>query len=215
MNLPFKLPRVGGLLRQLHWMRGLRAGLAVAAAMTVCHLFADSIGWASGWAALGGFEAILVDNGGPYRSRFATMGTLMVAGTVACILVAMPVGTSPITAFLVLVFVTAIFCFLVTFARVVAQPVASSSVIILVIYFVALGSSSHTLRQAMGNAVAFVLGGAWAALLSLALWPLDPFRPVRLAVGECYELLAEFSSNIEPTERASERRESTRSRSFE
>jgi len=214
MNL-LKLQRVSGRLRALHWRRGLRAGLAVAVALIVCRIFGGAIGWASGWAALGGFEAILVDNGGPYRSRFATIGTLMVAGTVACLLVAIGIGKAPFTTVLTQVLVTAIFCFIVTFARVVAQPIASSSVIILVIYFVALGSSTRSLRQAVANAVAFVMGGLWAAALSLGLWPVDPFRPARRAVADCYELLARLTSSIQPTEPGSEQRELTRRLSFE
>jgi hypothetical protein len=50
-------------LRRLHWKRGIRAGAAVLAAMLVCRY----LGKPMGWAALGGFEAILVDNGGRAR----------------------------------------------------------------------------------------------------------------------------------------------------
>ena len=63
-------------LRRLHWTRGLRAGIAVAAAMVVCVY----LGRPMGAAALGGFEVILVDNGGPYRSRLTTMLTVIVGG---------------------------------------------------------------------------------------------------------------------------------------
>ena len=73
-----------------------------------------------GWAALGGFETILVDNGGPYRSRLKTMMTVLLGGAVACVVGSMVAGT-----FWVAVLVTAAFCFVATFARVVAQPVAS------------------------------------------------------------------------------------------
>ena len=52
--------RVVGVVRRLQWMRGLRAGVAVAAAMIVCRM----LGKPMGWAALGGFEAILVETAG-------------------------------------------------------------------------------------------------------------------------------------------------------
>jgi uncharacterized membrane protein YccC len=207
--------RVANAVRQLHWKRGLRAGLAVAAAMVVCHLLSGQIGWAAGWAALGGFEAILVDNGGPYRTRFITIATLLAGGSLGCIAAAFAHGEGPVAAILLPVLVTAGFCFLVTFGRVVAQPVASTSVIILVIYFAAWGSGTHSLRQALWNALAFVLGGAWAAVLSLVLWPVDPFRPARHAVSLCYESLAEFTAGLEPTERGSPQREQARTRAFE
>jgi uncharacterized membrane protein YccC len=210
MNFARGLKKTGEMLRKLHWTRGLRAGLAVAAAMIVCYL----LGKPMGWAALGGFEAILVDNGGPYRSRFATIATLMFGGTLACLAGAAAVGHGSISAVVVPMVVTAAFCFAATFARVAAQPIASTSVIILVIYFAALGSSAHSFPDALGHALAFVLGGAWAAALSLFLWPVDPFRPARLAVSQCYESLASFTSGIGPTERGSAAREAARTQSF-
>jgi uncharacterized membrane protein YccC len=182
------LTKLGGVIRKLHWARGFRAGVAVAAAMIVCYV----LGKPMGWAALGGFETILVDNGGPYRSRLKTMVTVLLGGAVACVVGSMVAGT-----FWVAVWVTAAFCFVATFARVVAQPVASTSVIVLVIYFAGLGGGTHTLRGALGNASAFLLAGAWAAVLSLGLWPLDPFRPARLAVAECYAMLAQFTSGVQ------------------
>jgi uncharacterized membrane protein YccC len=197
------LTKWGGVLRKLHWTRGLRAGVAVAAAMVVCHL----LGRPMGWAALGGFETILVDNGGPYRSRLTTMMTVLVGGAVACIVGALVPG-----ALWAAVAVTAVFCFAVTFARVISQPMASTSVIVLVIYFAGLGGSVHTWKGALGNAAAYLLGGAWAAVLSLALWPLDPFRPARQAVAECYTLLAEFTAGVQTAAQRGEMREAQRAR---
>ncbi len=178
----------GNAIRKLHWTRGLRAGVAVAGAMAVCSL----LGRPMGWAALGGFETILVDNGGPYRSRLKTMMTVLVGGAMACV-----VGSLVGGKFWVAVVVTAAFCFVTTFARVVAQPVASTSVIILVIYFAGLGGETRTLRGALGNVAAFLLAGVWAAVLSLGLWPLDPFRPARLAVAECYAMLARHTAGVQ------------------
>jgi hypothetical protein len=34
-----------------------------------------------GWSALGGFESNIVDNGGPYRVRFASIAMLMSAAS--------------------------------------------------------------------------------------------------------------------------------------
>ena len=197
------LTRWIGVLQKLHWTRGLRAGVAVAAAMIVCHL----LGRPMGWAALGGFETILVDNGGPYRSRLATMTTVLVGGAVACIVGALVPG-----ALWAAVAVTAVFCFAVTFARVISQPMASTSVIVLVIYFAGVGGSAHTWKGALGNAAAYLLGGVWAAVLSLALWPLDPFRPARQAVAECYALLAEFTAGVQTAAQRGEAREAQRAR---
>lgn len=190
-----------GIVLRLQWSRGLRAGLAVSSAMVVCHL----LGRPMAWAALGGFEAILVDNGGPYRSRLATMATLMAGGALACVL-----GAKASTPLLLAFLATAAFCFAATFARVASQPIASTSVVLLVIYFAGIGGSSHTLAGALSNALSFVLGGTWATLLSLILWPLDPFRPARLAVADCYLTLAAFASALHSTPKHSEERNALR-----
>lgn len=171
-------------LETLQWARGVRAGVAVAGAMTTCHL----LGKPMGWAALGGFEAILVDNGGPYRSRLETMVTLMTGGALVCVIGEMVGGTQWAA-----ILVTALVCFATTFARVASERIASTSVIILVLYFAGFGRESHSLADAGAAAGQFVLGGVWAAVLSLLVWPVDPFRPARDAVAECYRVLADFT----------------------
>jgi len=193
-------------LRRLHWARGVRAGIAVLAAMVVCQY----LGKPMGWAALGGFEAILVDNGGPYRSRLTTMLTVLIGGAIACV-----VGSLAAGPLWMAVLITATFCFAVTFARVLTNQLASTSVIILVLYFAGYGGVTHTLIGASWNALAYVLGGLWAALLSLFLWPLDPFRPARLAVAECYTKLAEFTAGVHLTAPDSADRQAERHRMHE
>ena len=195
-----------GVLRRLQWMRGLRAGFAVAAAMIVCRM----LGKPMGWAALGGFEAILVDNGGPYRSRLQTLAAVMLGGALGCV-----VGALASTPLIVAFIVTSVFCFAVTFLRVVAQPIASTSVIMIVLYFAGFGGSAHTLHDAMGNALAYVLGGAWTAVLSLGLWQVDPFRPARRAVADCYDVLANFTAAVRWTEHGSAERRAQRARTHE
>jgi uncharacterized membrane protein YccC len=198
--------RWSSALRRLHWERGLRAGIAVMTAMVVCR----ALGKPMGWAALGGFEAILVDNGGPYRSRLTTMLTVLVGGAIACV-----VATLSSTPFWLAVLVTAAFCFAVTFARVLANQIASTSVVILVLYFAGYGIEDHSFYGALGNALLYVLGGLWAAGLSVVLWPLDPFRPARLGVSRCYNLLAEFTSQVRATPPASSDRQAERHRMHE
>lgn len=193
-------------LRRLHWTRGLRAGIAVLAAMVVCQYFGKPMGW----AALGGFEAILVDNGGPYRSRLTTMLTVLVGGAIACV-----AGSLAATPLWLAVLVTSGFCFAITFARVLSNQLASTSVVILVLYFAGYGGSAHTLQGALGSALFYVLGGLWAAALSLFLWPLDPFRPARLGVANCYATLAAFTSQVHVTSSATAGRQAERQRMHE
>ena len=184
------LARASAILRSLHWRRGLRAGFAVATAMIVCRM----LGRPMGWAALGGFEAVLVDNGGPYRSRLNTMATVIFGGALCG-----AIGTLVPTPLIIATLITAVVCFAVTYARVATQPIASTAVIILVLYFAGFGSTERTLDAALANVLAYVLGGLWAALISLFLWPVDPFRPARIEVAQCYELLAQFTSGLHAT----------------
>ena len=181
------IARLAAILRSLHWRRGLRAGFAVATAMIVCRILNHPMGW----AALGGFEATLVDNGGPYRSRMETIATVIFGGALCGI-----IGTLAPQTLLIAAILTALVCFVVTFARVASQPIASTAVIILVLYFAGFGSIDRTLSAALANTLAYTLGGLWAAAISLFLWPVDPFRPARLEVAACYELLANFTAGL-------------------
>jgi uncharacterized membrane protein YccC len=178
--------RITGLrtaLAKMQWRRGLRAALAVGVAMFVCYL----LGKPMGWAALGGFQVIVVDNGGPYRSRLANILTILIGGTLG-VFVGLLAGVNlPIA-----VTATLVFCFVATLARVMSQPFASSSVTVLVSYIVAVGTPPHTLAFATTSTLYFTLGGLWAASLSLLLWPADPFRPARIAVANVYATLAEL-----------------------
>jgi uncharacterized membrane protein YccC len=178
--------RITGLwsaLAKMQWRRGLRAGLAVGVAMLVCYLLDKPMGW----AALGALQVIVVDNGGPYRSRLANILTVLVGGSLAVALGTLAGVNLPLA-----VGVTFIFCFAATLARVMSQPFASSSVTVLVCYIVAVGTPPHTLAYASVSTLYFCLGGLWAAALCLLLWPTDPFRPARLAIADVYATLAEL-----------------------
>jgi len=195
------LARALAILSSLHWRRGLRAGFAVATAMIVCRM----LGQPMGWAALGGFEAVLVDNGGPYRTRLSTIAAVLLGGALCG-----SIGALAPPNLILAAVVTAAVCFAVTYARVASQPIANTAVIILVIYFAGFGAADHTLHAALANDLRYFLGGLWAAVLSLFLWPVDPFRPVRVEVAACYDLLANFTASLpalahDPTARDDER----------
>jgi uncharacterized membrane protein YccC len=169
------------------WRRGLRALATVGSVMVVCHVMNRS----PLAAALGAFNSLLVDNGGPYRTRLTTMAVALVGGTLALV-----VGSLLPASLLVVVLVTLAVCFALTYARVISQPIASTSVLIMVVYFAGLGGSVHTLAGAKIAAEMVLFGGVWAMLISLLLWPIDPFRPARLAVANCYASLADFTASL-------------------
>jgi uncharacterized membrane protein YccC len=129
----------------------------------------------------------MVDNGGPYRVRVANILTVMLGGALA-VLIGVLAGTSlPLT-----VVVTFVVCFTATLARVLAQPVAVSSVTVLVCYVVAVGGAEHGLAFALLGTAYFLAGSLWAALLSLVLWPSDTFAPARTALADAFAALLDL-----------------------
>lgn len=174
-------------LDRVQWRRGLRAGIAVAALMFLFRAWHLPVGWAS----LGVLQVLMVDNGGPYRSRLTNIATILVGQTVAVLL-----GTVCNQPLWVAIPVTAVFCFGVTLARVVAQPIASSAVTILVSYIVAFGGSTHSLHGAVQNALYALVGGIWGAAFAMVLWPVDPFAPARESVADVFETLTEMARSL-------------------
>ncbi len=180
--------RIRAVARQMDWFRGLRAGVALSAPLVL----GDIAGIPNmGWAALGGFEAILSDTGGPYRSRMGSLLTLSVGGATGIFIGALA-GTSLQWALPV----TIVWCFLWSYLAVLGQPFASAGTLVQVIYICGVGTPTHNWREALGWALLLLAGGAWAALLSLFLWPLDAYRPARLAVSDCYRELASFLGSV-------------------
>jgi uncharacterized membrane protein YccC len=176
------------LARRMDWARGLRAG----AALCVPLLLADVTGYAPlGWAALGGFEAIISDAGGPYRTRLTRLGLLSLGGAVGLSLGSVVGGDLRLA-----LPVTLVFCFLWSYLGVLGSSFAASGILVQVIYICGLGAPEPNLRAAAVRGLLLLAGGLWAILISLVLWPFDPYRPARTAVSECYTTLASFLAGI-------------------
>ena len=175
-------------LRRLDWARGLRAGLAVAAAMVVCRM----LGLPMGWSALGAFEGNIVDNGGPYRVRFISIAMLMGAGSLGAVLATL---ASPHLAWTLVL--TVVFSFVITYLRAAGPSFTTSSVIILVVYFVGLDHPAASLAGALSQAGLFLGGCAFAAILSLLLWPVYPFGHARRVIALCFGVLAQSLAEID------------------
>ena len=175
-------------LRRLDWARGLRAGLAVAAAMAVCRM----LGVPMGWSALGAFEGNIVDNGGPYRIRFISIAMLMGFGSLGAVLASL---ASPHLARTLAL--TAVFSFVITYLRAAGPALITSSVIILVVYFVGIDHPAASLAGALSQAGLFLGGCAFAAILSLFLWPVYPFGHARRVIALCFGVLVQSLAEID------------------
>jgi uncharacterized membrane protein YccC len=180
--------RMVALARQMNWLRGLRAGVALSAPIVLGNLTGLPN---MGWAALGGFEAIVADTGGPYRTRMGSVLTLSVGGAAGLFLGAL--AGSHLAWALPL---TLVWCFVWSYLAVLGQPFSSAGVLVQLIYVCGIGTPTANWREAAGWALCLLAGGAWAALLSLFLWPLDAYRPARAAVAACYTELGSFLGSI-------------------
>jgi uncharacterized membrane protein YccC len=176
------------LARQMDWFRGLRAAVALCGPIVLGELagLRDF-----GWSALGGIEAIIADTGGPYRSRLASLATLSFGGASGLFLGCVA-GRSLYWALPV----TVVFCFLWSYLAVLGQPFSSAGLLVQVIYICGVGAPAASWLLALEWSLALLVGGIWAAALSLFLWPIDAYRPARTAVGDCYIELASFLGSI-------------------
>lgn len=168
--------------------RGVRTAFALLIPVIVGDVLSDPL---FSWAALGGWLGSLADKGGSYRTRAATMGALAILGA-ACAFV----GTE--TAHSVLLAVIAMFTIgvLAGLSRVYGDEGSTVGLFIAVIFAVATGTPSTMPHTASLRAEMFLGGVLWAMLLSLILWPLHPFRPVRRAVAKSYRTLADFADAL-------------------
>jgi uncharacterized membrane protein YccC len=172
----------------MDWFRGLRAATALCVPM----MLGDLAGIPNlGWAALGGFEAIIADTGGPYRTRMRSLVTLSLGGAAGLMLGSM-VGGSLGWALPC----TVLWCFLWSYLVVLGQPFSSAGILIQVIFICGIGAPTASWHEALARSLLLLAGGGWAALLSLLLWPLDAYRPARAAVGACFEELASFLGSV-------------------
>ncbi|MDB4885515.1 MAG: hypothetical protein JWN79_953 [Gemmatimonadetes bacterium] len=161
---------------------GIRAAVATVGPLAVAMLLGSQGGT---WLSLGGFNAALSDRGGAYRDR-ATAMLAVVAGTAMAMLIGSLAGASiwiavPVT------FAVAVVCCL---ARVWGASGASIGGASLSTFVIALAYPAATLGDALGRAGLGMLGGLWAMVVALLLWPLRPYRPARVAVAACYTALA-------------------------
>src|ERR1035441_9958377 len=123
---PGQTLRVRSLLGSMDWLRGLRAAVALSAPLVLGDILSIPN---LGWAALGGFEAILADTGGPYRSRLSSLVTLSLGGAAGVYLGSL-VGGSLYWALPV----TVLWCFFWSYLAILGQPFTSASILVQVVY---------------------------------------------------------------------------------
>jgi uncharacterized membrane protein YccC len=181
---------------------GMRAAIATVSPLLVEQFLAAG---GSSWMSLAGLNGSLIDRGGPYRIRAAVMSALALSSAVAVF-----VGTIVSGHFAISVVVTFIIAMLCGLVRAWTDIGPGFGVTILVSFAIALSVPSPTLDGAFVRAAFIALGGLWAMLLAIVLWPIRPYRPVRLRIADCYRALADYIADVtdagaEPTARTADR----------
>jgi uncharacterized membrane protein YccC len=167
---------------------GFRAAIATVTPAFVQQFFAPG---AASWMSLAGLNGSLMDRGGPYRTRAAVMTALAAASAVTVFL-----GTVLSGHFVPSVVATLVIALLCGLARAWTDVGPGFGVTILVTFVIALAVPAPTITDAALRAGYIVIGGLWAMLLSIVLWPIRPYRPVRLRVAECYRALARYIRDV-------------------
>ena len=143
------------------------------------------------WASLGGFSAAIADRGGAYRTRAITMGSFALGGALA-VAVGGLVGSQT--------WLSAVLTFLIvgvlSLAREFGVSAGGVATSIAVAFAISVAAPSPSVRDAVVRGAYLLAGGAWAMLVALVLWPIRPYRPLRLATARCYRALADYAESI-------------------
>ncbi|HEY4217902.1 MAG TPA: FUSC family protein [Gemmatimonadaceae bacterium] len=167
---------------------GFRAAVATVTPLLADHWFGTGGG---AWMSLAGLNGALIDRGGPYRMRAATMSMLAVASSVTVLIAAAAAGHP--WAAVPVAFVVAFACGLM---RAWPDVGTGFGVTILITFAIALSVPVASVSAALSRSGFVLIGGGWALLIAVVVWPLQPYRPVRLAVAACYRALADYVSDI-------------------
>lgn len=168
------------------------AGFRAALATVVPLLAAQALRLTGGtWMSLAGFSGAIVDKGGAYTTRAAAIAALTGFGAVATLIGA--VASHQLAIAVVLTFFVALVCGL---GRAWGNTGATVGGSVLNMFVISLAYPAPSLASALGRSGYAIAGGAWAALVALVLWPVRPYRPARLAIGDTLRKLAGYVDEI-------------------
>ena len=178
---PTRLP-IGLDLRAISVAEGVRAGLAAAlpvAAAVWLHQPRLSL------AALGALLTCIVDPGGPLRRRLPILLAFIGAG--AALLGGFGLVRSAGIAATLAAALPALFA--TGFLRVWGAPAQALGNLLAVVLLLGTDDALGPAAALQAGAI-FAAGGAWALLLTVVLWRIQPFGPARRAVADVWDALA-------------------------
>lgn len=170
----------------------LAAGLRAAIATTMPLLLAGLLHIPElSYASLAGFGAVLCDKGGAYRTRANAMWALTLGGGSATF-IGMLASSYPVLSVCLVLGVVV----LAGFLRLFGAEATSVGTMIVMSLVVASTRPAPSLTAASIAAGYFMLGGVWAGLISLALWPLRVHRPSRFAIAAALRELGQVALSL-------------------
>jgi uncharacterized membrane protein YccC len=185
---PTRLP-IGLDLRAISIAEGVRAGLAAALPVAASVWLDQPL---LSLAALGALLTCIVDPGGPLRRRLPILLGFVVAGAMLLggfgLIRHAGIGATLLAAF------PALFC--TGFIRVWGAPAQALGNLLAVVLLLGAGDPAADGAALLGAAL-FAAGGAWAMLLTFAIWRIYPYGPARRAVADVWDALAQFSRTLQ------------------
>lgn len=165
----------------------VRAALATGVPLLAAHALGEP---GLVWMAIGGFIGALVDRGGSYGERARNLAAVSLGSAVAGAVAALAGHSAVLAVPGMLIWASA-----ASFLRVYGVAGANTGLTSSVTFAVSLAMPLLP-AAALARGGWLLAGGAWAALLALAFWPLRPLLPARSAVGRCYRALAAYAREI-------------------
>lgn len=164
---------------------GLRTAILFAVPLLVGKLTTHSeIGL---YIGLAGYVLLLGDVGGRYVIRGQVMVAMAAIGMLALFLgtiVANFTVIKPILAF--------IWLFTAGYLAVYGHAGVMIGIVSALFFVFAIFLNPGNLELAAIRSLIVLVGSAWAIFLSLAMWPIAPYQPLRETVASCYRAIAQY-----------------------
>jgi len=174
---------------------GFRAGIAVAAIVLAGAFFNLPH---FGLAALGALLTCFSDPGGPVKRRVPAVLAFAIFSGVAYGFFGLLRGAGPLIA----APAAGLAIFAACYARIYGQGGLQVGNLLSVVVVLALDYPAGSVLQAAENGANLSAGALWAALLTLAIWRLHPYRPSRVALAEVSKKLSDLAKDLAALARA-------------
>ncbi len=168
---------------------GFRAGIAVAVTVLAGALFGLPH---FGLAALGALLTCFADPGGPVRRRVPAVLAFAVFAGIAYGFFGLVREAGPLLA----APVAGLAIFAACYARIYGQSGLQVGNLLSVVIILALDYPAATISQAAAQGFNLFAGALWAAILTLAIWRLHPYRPSRIALADVARKLSMLAKEL-------------------